>query len=188
MTKIIFDIESTGLIENLFERIICIGIYNLDAEEKKVFQGEEETILQDFFNYVNSCNKLNEPPILIGFNSDSFDLPFIIRRAVIYKKKVPYFINLDLRKIINGFKYSYNRMEKGRLKDWAKALGIPVETSPGSETFRLYCEGKLDLIAQHCLEDVRITKKIYEHADSCGLIQTQLNSIMFKSYNGGKNG
>jgi len=167
MTRCIFDLESTGLLDELFNRIICICTYDIETKETKTFIGEDEgKILDDFFNYIN----LLKWPSLVGYNIDSFDIPFIIRRAVINKKRVPRFFNLDLRKIVNGFKYSYNKMEKGRLKDWAAVLGITVNSSPGSEMFKLYSEKRFDEIEAHCLEDIEITKKLYEHADAAGLV------------------
>ena len=172
MVNLIFDIETTDLMGNLMERIICICVHNLANKETKSFSGEDEgKILEDFFNYIKSCDKgLSEPPRLIGFNSDSFDLPFIIRRAIVHKKKVPYFLNWDLRKIANGFKYSYNRNEHGKLRDWAVVLGVSINTSPGSEMFKYYYEKRFDLVEKHCLEDVEVTKKLFEHLQACGLL------------------
>lgn len=167
MVKILFDIETTGLIENLIERIICICAYNVDTKETKSFCGEDEAkILEEFLAYIAACNS----PHLIGYNIDSFDLPFMVRRAVVHKKRVPSFYNTDLRKVANGFKYSYNKHEKGRLRDWAMILGMQVDTLPGSEMFKLYSEKKFDEVEKHCLEDIEITKKLYEHVDACGLI------------------
>jgi 3'-5' exonuclease len=164
---IIFDVETTGLMDNLFERLICICVHNVDKNEDKVFVGEDEQkILTDFFSYLNS----QDSPRLIGYNTSGFDIPFVIRRAVIYKKKVPTFNHADLRLLANGFFYSYNKMEKGRLRDWAHVLGIPVQTDGGSEMFRLYSEKKFEEIKNHCLEDIKITTKLYEHVKAAGLI------------------
>lgn len=167
MTRIVWDAETTGLIDNLIERIICICAHNLETNETKCFSGEDEAkILSDFFSYISSCDS----PNLIGYNSDSFDLPFLIRRAVVYKKRIPWFSTMDLRKIANGFKYSYNRNEKGKLRDWAVILGINVGTAPGSEMFKLYSEKKFAEIEQHCLEDIHITKELFLRCKECGLV------------------
>lgn len=173
MTRLVCDIETTGLLDNLMERIICICVHDIDINEIKSFYGEDESkILEDFFTYLN--NKQN--PHLIFYNGDSFDIPFIVRRAVVYKKRFPIFVHSDLRKIANGFKYSYNRNEKGRLRDWAAVLGLSVNTSPGSEMFKLYSEKKFDEIKNHCIEDLELTTKLYEHCDAAGLINGGTNS------------
>ena len=171
MARLIFDVETSGLIENLMERIICICVYNLETKETKCFSGEDEAkIIEDFFAYIKSCDQYNNPVQLIGYNSDSFDLPFLIRRAVIYKKRVPYFVTADLRKLANGFRYSYNRNEKGKLRDWAVVLGIPIKTESGAEMFKYYYEKRFDEVEKHCLEDLEVTKKLFEHVDACGLL------------------
>jgi len=167
VVKLLFDVESTGLIDNLIERIICICAYNVDTQETKTFSGEDEgKILEDFYAYVSSFSY----PNLVGYNSDSFDLPFLVRRSIVNKKKIPQFSNTDLRKVANGFKYSYNRNEKGKLRDWALALGMTVDTSNGSEMFKLYSEKNFAQIERHCIEDIQITKKLYENIVACGLL------------------
>lgn len=167
VTRIIFDIETTGLLDNLFERIICISTYNTSTNETKSFYGpDEKQILEEFFAYLSSL----KDPVLVGYNSESFDLPFVVRRAVVSKKRIPKFGSVDLRKVVNGFFYSYNRMEKGKLRDWAQALDIPITTDGGSEMFKLYAEGRFEEVKNHCLEDIEVTKKLFEHAEFCGLI------------------
>lgn len=167
MVNIVFDIETTGLFDNLFERIICICTHNIETGELKSFVGDDEKkILDEFFTYLSSL----EDPILFGYNSESFDLPFIVRRAVVYKKRIPKFRSVDLRKKVNGFSYSYNNRMKGTLHDWAGVLNIPVTTIPGSEMFKLYRDKNFDEIKNHCLEDIKITTKLYEHAAECGII------------------
>jgi hypothetical protein len=94
----------------------------------------------------------------------------VVRRAVVHKKRIPWFTSTDLRKVANGFKYSWNRQEKGRLRDWANILGMQVDTSPGSEMFKLYSEKKFAEIERHCIEDIEITKKLYEHVEATGLL------------------
>ena len=177
MTNILFDIETTGLIEDLLERIVCICAYNINTNLTKCFSGEDEAkILSDFFVYISSC----ESPNLIGYNIDSFDLPFVVRRAVVHKQKIPWFNTVDLRKVANGFKFSYNRNERGKLRDWALVLGMNVGTPAGSEMFKLYHEKRFKEIEAHCIEDIEITKKLYEHVEACGLINGNGGSIWKK--------
>lgn len=165
--KYIFDLESTGLLDNLFERILCICVYNVDTKETKCFTGkDEQLILIDFFNDL----KLYDDITLIGFNSESFDLPFIIRRAVVHGLYIPTFRSKDLRKIVNGFNFSYNRNEKGKLRDWATVLGIPITTENGSEMFELYKKEEFGKIRDHCIEDLKVTNALYERVDKCGLL------------------
>lgn len=167
MTNIIFDTETTGLFDSLFERVLCVCVHNADTGEVKSFVDEDESkILDEFFSYLSSL----ENPVLFGYNSDAFDLPFIVRRAVVYKKRIPKFRSVDLRKKVNGFTYSYNNRMKGSLRDWAAVFKIPVATDGGAEMFRLFREKKFGEIRDHCLEDIKITTKLYEHANACGIL------------------
>lgn len=166
MTDIIFDIETTGLFDSLYERILCVCAHNTTTGETKCFIDEDETkIIDEFFSYLSSL----KDPTLFGFNSESFDIPFMVRRAVVYKKRVPKFRSVDLRKKVNGFFFSYNNQMKGSLRDWAEVFNMPVSTNPGSEMFKLYKEKRFGEIKEHCLEDIKVTTKLYEHVKFCGL-------------------
>ena len=168
MVNIIFDIETTGLFDSLFERVLSICTHNTDNGEIKTFTGEDEQkILTDFFSYLSSL----EDPILFGFNSESFDLPFIVRRAVVYKKRIPNFGSVDLRKKANGYAYSRNASTKGTLRDWANVFNIPIQTDAGSEMFKLYKDKRFGEIERHCLEDIKVTTKLYEHIKETGILE-----------------
>ena len=41
-------------------------------------------------------------------------------------------------KIANSFFISYNRIEKGKLRDWANHMGIPVLTENGEKMKEYY--------------------------------------------------
>lgn len=165
--KIIVDLESTGLIADLTERIVCICAYDLQTNQTVAFiDQDEKKVLKGFFDYLSRYEDIT----MIGFNTDSFDLPFIIRRSLVNCLKIPNFRSMDLRKIVNGFTFSYNRNEKGRLRDWAAVLNLPVETTDGEMMVQFFNEGKFDEIKNHCLEDIKITKTLYDRAKVCGLI------------------
>jgi predicted PolB exonuclease-like 3'-5' exonuclease len=59
---------------------------------------------------------------------------------------------------------------KVSLDDIAWALGIESSKTAeveGSKVFDLYQAGRLDLIREYNLNDVRVTRKIYERMVSC---------------------
>jgi len=128
---IVFDIETTGL-EPFKDRILCISIMDTQTLEIKSFVGEDEKkLLEDFFKEVKDVTKF------IGYNSQSFDAPFILQRCLFYGiplTKTFLHINsqIDLRKNSLGFFLSFNKYQKGKLSQWAEKFGIPVETNNGS--------------------------------------------------------
>lgn len=165
--KFIVDIETFGL-ENQFDRILSVGVMNIDTEEIKVFIDiEESVILQQFWEYVIDATEF------CTFNGDSFDIPFLIKRSLINNVRIS---NLptnhpDLRKIVNGFWISYERFGKGTLRDWATALGITCETCAGNEMPALFVKGDFDAIVKHNTEDLVLTHKLYKRAEYCNLIR-----------------
>ena len=167
---ICYDIETTGLLA--FEhRILCISIIDADTSEIKSFcEDDEEKLLKDFFEEVKDVKNF------VGYNSQSFDAPFILQRCLFYGIKLtPEFLNInrqvDLRKHALGFFLSYNRFAKGKLTDWAAKLGLPVETSSGEHMPKLYLEGKWDEIEKHCLEDIKLTLVLYNRLLLCGVLK-----------------
>lgn len=160
----IFDIETTSL-DPLDGRIVCISLSEIGKDEVKTFIGQDEKIvLTDFWEEVEKDSKL------IGFNSDSFDIPFIIKRCLINKVRVNNFQTMDIRKNVNSFWTSYNNKSKGTLSDWARILRIKIETDSGSEIPLLFANNKFDEIQKHCIEDIKITKKLYELCQYCNVL------------------
>lgn len=161
--QIIFDCETTGL-DPMDSRVVCISINEIGTEQIKTFIDiNEKKVLEDFWAEVGNDSEL------IGFNSDGFDIPFIVKRCLINKVRMNSFKNTDLRKSVNGFWYSYNGRSKGTLSDWAKILGMKIETDAGSAVPLLFVEGKYDEIKMHCEEDIKITKKLYELCEFCNV-------------------
>jgi len=169
MMRAVIDIETTGL-NPLEDKIIAIGIYNLENGEIKILFGEEKDILKDFWGYIEE----NDIEQLIGFNL-KFDWTFLKLRSLKHRIKIKYFENYsqrkDLRQILNSDRYS-----RGRLKDYANFFEIPTDNIDGSEIpnlYKMYLDGiekaKGDII-NHLKEDLRITKEIYQILTNLGLI------------------
>ena len=166
---IVYDIETTGL-EPFTDRILCISIMEVHTLEIKSFcQEDEQQLLKDFFEEVQNVTKF------IGYNSQSFDAPFILQRCMFYGIKLTKeFLDIknqvDLRKHSLGFFLSYNKFAKGRLCQWAEKFGDKVETPNGSMMPKLFLEKKWDVIEAHCREDVIVTKRLLDRCKLCGVL------------------
>lgn len=168
VVPLIFDIESSGL-DPFISKVASICLKNPLTNQLFVFCNgrDEKKTLEEFWGFVRS----NEPVDLIGFCSNTFDIPYLLRRSIIQDVKVyTQFQTKDLRKIANGFFYSYNSHEPGKLVDWASALGFQRKTSLGSEVPELYAQDKFDEIKEHNIEDVQITELLYNRLKRVGLI------------------
>ena len=104
--RFVYDIETTGLDPETCE-IILIGVKDNRGLHKTIFaHGEdgEKKCIREFFEVIREL----KPTIISGYNSASFDLPFIIRRAVI--------LGMDVRELTEIFTTDGIKMKRGILK------------------------------------------------------------------------
>jgi uncharacterized protein YprB with RNaseH-like and TPR domain len=168
MASFLLDVETLGL-EPMTDKLSCICVKNYHSKEAICFSGKDEKkILEDFWVFIS---KHNTPIELIGWNSNAFDIPFIIKRCVINEVPVKQFSATDLRLLVNGFFYSYEKKARGNLGDWANIMGIEKKTLLGSEMPELYTQGNFKLISEHCSEDVDITEKLMDRLIKIGLLR-----------------
>lgn len=104
--RLVFDIETTGLKpEN--SRIILIGLKDNRGFSKTISafgeNGEEMAIIE-FFETIKKIN----PTIIGGYNSASFDFPFILKRADI--------LGLDIKKLSDVYNGNYIKEKERSLK------------------------------------------------------------------------
>jgi hypothetical protein len=140
-------------------------VFGIDKE------GNEEPEAQTLQSLLNLFRDFDpETDEIVGHNILSFDLPFIFQRCLIN--------NITARPIVNLSEYSprgvYDTMRQwwfgdrsGRvsLDDIAWALGIESSKTSeveGSKVFDLYQAGRLAEIREYNLNDVRVTRKVYE--------------------------
>lgn len=162
----IIDIETLGL-EPWDGKVVCIVCFNIKTKDYIVLcEEDEKKLLGAFWEAIQpNCT-------LIGYNSDSFDIPFIIKRSLIRNIKMKKLgRSIDLRKIVNGFWFSYDNRVKGKLSDWARVLHKPVETHQGSEIFGLYRKKDFESIKEHCKEDVILTYELFKRCRDSNLIK-----------------
>jgi hypothetical protein len=106
---------------------------------------------------------------LVGHNIIGFDLPFIFQRCLVHGISARPFVNLSDYNVRGVFDTMHRWWLGARrhvsLDDLAWALGIEsskTDEVEGSKVFELYQAGKLKLIRDYNLNDVRLTRKVYE--------------------------
>ena len=98
---------------------------------------------------------LKETGAIIGFSIYNFDLPLISKLYNNYDFSK--YIILDILKEIEE-----KRGHRIKLDDLAQAnIGVG-KNGNGLEAIELYREGKIDELKKYCLNDVKITKELYE--------------------------
>jgi len=133
---------------------------------------DEAQALQDFLALMADFDP--ECDLLVGHNLINFDLPFIFQRCLANNIAVKPFIDLSEFNVHGVYDTmrawwlgSRNRVA---LDDLAWALGIESSKTSeveGSRVFELYQAGKLAEIREYNLNDVRVTRKVYERMVAC---------------------
>jgi len=151
--------ELSALDQKQSEHVFGIGADGFEQNEKKS--------LLEFLSFMKDFDV--ESDELVGHNIVGFDLPFIFQRCVVNEIKVRPFVNLadyNVRGVFDTMqRWWLGAKRTVSLDDLAWALGIvSSKTSEveGSKVFELYQEGKLEVIREYNLNDVRVTRKIYE--------------------------
>ena len=153
LRKVVFDIETS----NVFDDIGSNDPSKLDISIVGVYDSETKT----YATYaVSEFDKLwpilERTDLLIGFNSDHFDIPLLNRY---YPGDLTKIKSLDL---LVEVKRAFGR--RLRLDSIAEAtLGVN-KSGHGLEAVQWWKDGKEDLVRKYCIDDVKITKEVYDYA------------------------
>ena len=151
MRIITLDIETTGAGSGGFDpsamEMSLIGIHDSSNDEYSSYTVPELAGLWPI---------LERADMLVGYNSDHFDIPILNKY---YSGDLTKIRSLDL---LAEIKNVLGRRLK--LDSIAKAtLGVR-KSGHGLDAVKWWAEGKVDKVRKYCLDDVRITKDIYLYA------------------------
>lgn len=146
------------------EHVFGIGQDGGEQDEKKSLLAFLE-LLKDF-----DC----ESDELVGHNLIGFDLPFIFQRCLVHCISAKPLVDLSEFRVRGVFDTMHHWWLGAKrfvsLDDVAWALGIEsskTATAEGSKVFELYQAGKLAEIREYNLNDVRVTRNVYERMVGC---------------------
>lgn len=160
MRKIVFDIETSNIFQDVGKAdptlldISVVGVYDSETEEFHAYEVEE---LGELWPLIEKAD------MLIGFNSDHFDIPLLNKY---YPGDLTNIKSLDLLKEVRA---SLGRRIK--LDTLAEATLGRQKTSDGLAAMRMWGEGKKQEVKDYCIEDVRITRDIYDYARKHGCLK-----------------
>jgi Predicted 3'-5' exonuclease related to the exonuclease domain of PolB len=144
-------------------------IFGIDQDGKE--QAEKEALTQ-FLNLMKNFDP--ESDEIVGHNIIGFDLPFIFQRCLVHCLSAPPFVDLGDYRVRGVFDTMHHWWLGSKryvsLDDVAWALGIESSKTAeveGSKVFELYQAGKLTEIREYNLNDVRVTRKVYERMVAC---------------------
>ncbi len=159
MRKIIFDIEADGLITNVgsktvFPNLHVVCIYDSETDKYSSYTKEQ---LKDLWPILEKAD------LLIGYNNDGYDTPLLNNY---YSGDLSKINSLDLLTEIKkslGFRL--------KLDSVAEATLGRKKTGHGLEAMEWWKQGRYDDVIKYCIEDVRITKDIYDYAQKNGILK-----------------
>lgn len=157
MKKIVFDIET----RNIFQDVGSNDPADLDISVLCLYDYETnsyDSFLQEDFDRLWSI--LEKTDMLVTFNGDHFDIPLLNK----YYKKAGRGDLLKIRSldILKEIKNAYGRRMK--LDQIAEGTFGVNKSGNGMEAVIWWRNGEIEKIKKYCLDDVRITKDVYEYA------------------------
>lgn len=153
MRKIVFDIETKNTFQDVGKAepalldisVVCIH----DSLDDKYYSYKEDELPKLW-------PILEKADMLITFNGDHFDIPLLNKY---YPGDLTKIKSLDLLKEIRnslGRRISLSLVAQGTLNKGKGGNGL--------EAIEWWKKGEIDKIIKYCLEDVKITKELYEYA------------------------
>ncbi|HRY76967.1 MAG TPA: ribonuclease H-like domain-containing protein [Candidatus Paceibacterota bacterium] len=158
LDKLVIDIETSNTIAEVGGKqnlhlldISMIGVYSYNRNEFLGFNKNEFPLFEKL---------LKETGAFIGFSLHYFDIPVL---------KGHFEHNFSKLKVIDILEEVENqRGHKIGLDALAQANIGAGKTGSGLEAIQLYHEGKIEELKNYCLNDVKITKDLYELAKNQG--------------------
>ncbi|MBI2410503.1 MAG: ribonuclease H-like domain-containing protein [Candidatus Kerfeldbacteria bacterium] len=152
---IVFDIETqktfdeVGGVQNREKLgVSYVGVYSYSQQKLFGFFEDDLPILEKIL--------IKEQPLLIGFNSIHFDVPVL--QPYFQQLKLASLPQLDILKEIE--KVLGHRV---KLDNVAQATIHTGKSASGLDAIRWYREGNMDALAKYCLDDVAVTRDVYEY-------------------------
>ncbi|MFN2515636.1 MAG: ribonuclease H-like domain-containing protein [Pyrinomonadaceae bacterium] len=144
-------------------------VFGIDQDGNE--QDEKKSLLA-FLEFMKGFDR--ETDELVGHNIIGFDLPFLFQRCLAHCISARPLVDLGEYRVRGVFDTMHNWWLGAKrfvsLDDIAWALGIEsskTATVEGSKVFDLYQAGKLAEIREYNLNDVRVTRKVYERMVGC---------------------
>ena len=167
-----YSLDETAL-DWSFGRIVCIGMVISDKgagtlEEVCLAGTDEAAILRDFWQAIRPSD------YLIGHNLMGFDLPYILARSVICQVKPSR--RFELRRFTTDHVYDtlnvwsqWGRSKFSKLETLAAIMGFDGKTGSGDQVAGWAAAGDWERIKSYCMDDVRLTRAIYQRMREYGM-------------------
>lgn len=153
MRKVVFDIETQNFFHDVGKHdprlldIAIVAIYDSETDSYSSYLSEELNKLWPI---------LERADMIIGFTSEHFDMPLLNKY---YPGDLTKIKHLDILKEI---KTQYGRRMK--LDQLAEGTLGEKKSGWGGDAVKWWRNGEVDKVRKYCIDDVRLTKELYDYA------------------------
>jgi len=154
---VVLDLETKHTFREFSEHeklgVTVVGVYDYKTQQKNIFTEKEINALFPI---------LEQASYIVGYNIDGFDMPVL---APYYPGNILTFKTFDILEDI--------RIKIGRriaLNDVARATLGKEKSGHGLMAIDYYREGKWDELKKYCLDDVMVTKELFDFGEKFGEI------------------
>lgn len=134
-------------------KISCACLYDSGTDSYQAFEEKEMMRFEEV---------LKAADLVVGFNIQDFDLEVLAPYLVTPVKNLPVFDILVEFEKARGHRIS--------LQSVAQATIGESKSGSGLDAIKYFQEGRLDELKKYCLDDVRITREVYEYGLKHGKI------------------
>ncbi|MBU0646182.1 ribonuclease H-like domain-containing protein [Patescibacteria group bacterium] len=168
--EVVLDIETSNTFQDVGEYapqkldVSVIGVYFYETDEYRAYELDE---LPELWPRLERADRI------IGYNTKNFDYPVMNRY---YSGDFLTFPSLDILEEIHkalGFRL--------KLDDVAAASVGHRKSGHGLQAVEWWRQGEKDKVKNYCLDDVRVTKEVYEY----GL---KYNALAYEDHFGNRKG
>jgi DEAD/DEAH box helicase domain-containing protein len=160
MREITFDIETANLIPVMSRQelhrldLAVVAIHDSETGEYSSYSQEE---LPQLWSIIEKAD------VLIGYNSEGFDIPLLNNY---YPGDLTKIRSLDLMNEV--YKTLGRRL---RLQNLAEATLGHGKSADGIKAVEWWQQGLYDKVREYCIQDVRVTRELYDHALTHGVLK-----------------
>lgn len=161
LNKIVLDLETQksfedvgGFGKNHLLKVSVCGVYSYREDKYYCFAENEMRQLEDMLSRADE---------IIGFNIINFDF-VVLQPYLNFKLATAPALDIltEVEKIIG------HRVKLDNLAQTTLGVG---KSGDGLQALKFWKEGKIEELKKYCLDDVRITKEIYDYAQKNGTLK-----------------
>lgn len=153
MRKIIFDIETKNTFEDaqsnnavdLDISVVCLH----DSKTNEYYSFLEDQLV-DMWSYFEDAD------LLVTYNGNHFDIPLLQKYAPLDLKSIKHVDLFEKMREVTNKKLPLNGIAQ-------TTLGI-AKSGHGLDAIAWWNSGEIQKIIDYCIQDVKVTKEVYEYA------------------------